>query len=185
MPQVQMDDLWGSRRFAISYWFEPRETSDPKGELYANFEFDVSFVEFLFFMLLSCLFFFVFAWQGSCVGLYFVNRPEWLVVDHACSAYSLVSVPLYDTLGPEAVRYIVNHAAVRAIFCDSKTLNVVSTIFGLQSTLIWLKIITNLPNRLSNVWLFHWTAAAGVYVRDPIGTFDCGTIFVVKQFQPF
>lgn len=37
--------------------------------------------------------------QGSCVGLYFVNRTEWLVVDHACSAYSFVSVPLYDTLG--------------------------------------------------------------------------------------
>lgn len=62
--------------------------------------------------------------KGSCVGLYFVNRPEWLVVDHACSAYSFVSVPLYDTLGPEAVKYIVNHAAVRAIFCEPKTLNI-------------------------------------------------------------
>lgn len=37
--------------------------------------------------------------QGVCVGLYFINRPEWLIVDHACSAYSYVSVPLYDTLG--------------------------------------------------------------------------------------
>lgn len=62
--------------------------------------------------------------KGSCVGLYFVNRPEWLVVDHACSAYSFVSVPLYDTLGPEAVKYIVNHATVRAIFCEPKTLNI-------------------------------------------------------------
>ncbi|XP_042054895.1 long chain acyl-CoA synthetase 6, peroxisomal-like isoform X1 [Salvia splendens] len=62
--------------------------------------------------------------KGSCVGLYFVNRPEWVVIDHACSAYSFVSVPLYNTLGPEAVRYIVNHAAVRAIFCDTKTLNI-------------------------------------------------------------
>ena len=37
--------------------------------------------------------------QGACVGLYFVNRPEWLAVDHACAAYSFISVPLYDTLG--------------------------------------------------------------------------------------
>lgn len=37
--------------------------------------------------------------QGSTVGIYFINRPEWLIVDHACSAYSYVSVPLYDTLG--------------------------------------------------------------------------------------
>lgn len=26
--------------------------------------------------------------SGSCIGLYFINRPEWLIVDHACSAYS-------------------------------------------------------------------------------------------------
>ncbi|XWS08998.1 hypothetical protein CRYUN_Cryun40dG0048200 [Craigia yunnanensis] len=57
------------------------------------------------------------------VGIYFINRPEWLIVDHACSAYSLVSVPLYDTLGPDAVKYIVNHADVKAIFCVPQTLN--------------------------------------------------------------
>ncbi|GLU08851.1 hypothetical protein SLE2022_257360 [Rubroshorea leprosula] len=61
--------------------------------------------------------------KGSSVGLYFINRPEWLIVDHACSAYSFVSVPLYDTLGPDAVKYIVNHAVVKAIFCMPQTLN--------------------------------------------------------------
>ncbi|XP_015888035.3 long chain acyl-CoA synthetase 6, peroxisomal [Ziziphus jujuba] len=61
--------------------------------------------------------------KGSSIGLYFINRPEWLIVDHACSAYSYVSVPLYDTLGPDAVKYIVNHAVVQAIFCVPQTLN--------------------------------------------------------------
>lgn len=61
--------------------------------------------------------------KGMCVGLYFINRPEWVVVDHACSAYSFISVPLYDTLGPDAVKYIVNHADVQAIFCVPATLN--------------------------------------------------------------
>ncbi|KAL1317014.1 hypothetical protein HN51_069118 [Arachis hypogaea] len=61
--------------------------------------------------------------KGACVGIYFINRPEWLIVDHACAAYSYISVPLYDTLGPDAVRYIVNHAAVQVIFCVSQTLN--------------------------------------------------------------
>ncbi|CAL1396821.1 unnamed protein product [Linum trigynum] len=61
--------------------------------------------------------------KGARVGLYFINRPEWLIVDHACSAYSYVSVPLYDTLGPDAVKYIVNHAVVQAIFCVPETLN--------------------------------------------------------------
>ncbi|KAM7485560.1 hypothetical protein LguiA_001569 [Lonicera macranthoides] len=62
--------------------------------------------------------------KGSCVGLYFINRPEWAIVDHACSAYSCVSVPLYDTLGPDAVKYIVNHAILQAIFCVPQTLDI-------------------------------------------------------------
>ncbi|KAK6139061.1 hypothetical protein DH2020_027184 [Rehmannia glutinosa] len=53
-----------------------------------------------------------------------VGEPEWLVVDHACSAYSFISVPLYDTLGPEAVKYVVNHAAIRAIFCVPHTMDI-------------------------------------------------------------
>ncbi|KAI5400883.1 Long chain acyl-CoA synthetase 6 [Lathyrus oleraceus] len=61
--------------------------------------------------------------KGSGIGLYFINRPEWLIVDHACSAYSYISVPLYDTLGPDAVKFIVNHALVQVIFCVSQTLN--------------------------------------------------------------
>ncbi|KAF8392456.1 hypothetical protein HHK36_022798 [Tetracentron sinense] len=62
--------------------------------------------------------------KGACIGLYFINRPEWLIADHACSAYSYISVPLYDTLGPDAVKYIVNHAGVQAIFCVPQTLNI-------------------------------------------------------------
>ncbi len=37
--------------------------------------------------------------QGSCVGLYMINRPEWVITELACGSYSYISVPLYDTLG--------------------------------------------------------------------------------------
>ncbi|PWA89832.1 long chain acyl-CoA synthetase 6, peroxisomal [Artemisia annua] len=60
--------------------------------------------------------------KGSSVGLYFNNRSEWVIVDNACSAYSYISVPLYDTLGPDAAKFIVNHAAVQVIFCVPNTL---------------------------------------------------------------
>lgn len=62
--------------------------------------------------------------KGASVGLYFNNRPEWIIVDHACSAYSYISVPLYDTLGPDAVQFIVNHASVQVIFCVPQTLSI-------------------------------------------------------------
>lgn len=43
-------------------------------------------------------------------GLWAINRPEWTIASEAGSAFNLVSVGLYDTLGPEAVIYGVNHS---------------------------------------------------------------------------
>ncbi|KAF8332328.1 long-chain-fatty-acid-CoA ligase [Cantharellus anzutake] len=56
--------------------------------------------------------------QGyEAVGIWSINRPEWQLVDLACQAYAKVSVSLYDTLGPDSVEYIVNHATLSVIFC--------------------------------------------------------------------
>ncbi len=38
-----------------------------------------------------------------------------MLVDGACYAYSMVTVPLYDTLGPDAVQYICSHAELAAV----------------------------------------------------------------------
>lgn len=53
--------------------------------------------------------------NNDTVGIMAPNRPEWTIVDLACSCQSFISVPLYDTLGPDAVEYIINHASVRAV----------------------------------------------------------------------
>uniref|UniRef100_A0A8B9TPF0 Long-chain-fatty-acid--CoA ligase n=1 Tax=Anas platyrhynchos TaxID=8839 RepID=A0A8B9TPF0_ANAPL len=42
------------------------------------------------------------------IGVFAQNRPEWIISELACYTYSMVVVPLYDTLGPGAIRYIVN-----------------------------------------------------------------------------
>lgn len=60
---------------------------------------------------------------GSTVGLYSVNHTGWLLVDAACSAYSMTSVPLYDTLGPDAVTYICGHAELTAVACSIDVLD--------------------------------------------------------------
>ncbi|KAG8940937.1 hypothetical protein FRC00_012666, partial [Tulasnella sp. 408] len=53
------------------------------------------------------------------VGIWAVNRPEWQITDLACQAYNKVSVALYDTLGPNAVEYVINHSEIPVIFCSS------------------------------------------------------------------
>uniref|UniRef100_A0A8C0FCC2 Long-chain-fatty-acid--CoA ligase n=1 Tax=Bubo bubo TaxID=30461 RepID=A0A8C0FCC2_BUBBB len=56
------------------------------------------------------------------IGIFAQNRPEWIISEYACYTYSMVAVPLYDTLGPEAIVYIVNKASCllnRLLKCNS------------------------------------------------------------------
>ncbi|XP_030548207.1 long chain acyl-CoA synthetase 6, peroxisomal [Rhodamnia argentea] len=89
--------------------------------------------------------------KGSSIGLYFINRPEWLITDHACSAYSYVSVPLYDTLGPDAVKYIVNHAAVQAIFCVPQTLNVLLSFLSEIPTVRLIVVVGGIDEQIPSL----------------------------------
>ena len=59
---------------------------------------------------------------GSKIGLLSVNRPEWVITDSAIQAYSLVNVALYDTLGPNALEFILNHAEISVTFCSGDRL---------------------------------------------------------------
>lgn len=44
---------------------------------------------------------------GNFVGIYSINRPEWILFEQGCYCYSHVVVPLYDTLGPDACAFII------------------------------------------------------------------------------
>uniref|UniRef100_A0AAY5EJD6 Long-chain-fatty-acid--CoA ligase n=1 Tax=Electrophorus electricus TaxID=8005 RepID=A0AAY5EJD6_ELEEL len=52
------------------------------------------------------------------VGIFAQNRPEWTVCELACYTYTLVAVPLYDTLGVDAIRYIMDKALISTVICD-------------------------------------------------------------------
>ncbi|KAB1271481.1 Long-chain-fatty-acid--CoA ligase 5, partial [Camelus dromedarius] len=53
------------------------------------------------------------------IGIFAQNRPEWVISEFACYTYSMVVVPLYDTLGAEAVIHIVNKADIATVICDT------------------------------------------------------------------
>ncbi|XP_057782261.1 long chain acyl-CoA synthetase 1-like isoform X2 [Salvia miltiorrhiza] len=57
---------------------------------------------------------------GARVGIYGMNCPQWIVAMEACGAHSLICVPLYDTLGPGAVNYILDHAEIDVVFVQDK-----------------------------------------------------------------
>ncbi|KAH7666587.1 long-chain acyl-CoA synthetase protein [Dioscorea alata] len=65
--------------------------------------------------------------KGSRIGIYGTNCPQWIVAMEACNGYSLICVPLYDTLGPGAVDYIIQHAEIDFVFVqDKKVKNILS-----------------------------------------------------------
>ncbi|KAI8144056.1 hypothetical protein BJV82DRAFT_578117 [Fennellomyces sp. T-0311] len=52
------------------------------------------------------------------LGIWTVNRPEWHISELAAAAYSMYIVALYDTLGPETVEYVINHAELETVICS-------------------------------------------------------------------
>lgn len=49
-----------------------------------------------------------------------VNRVEWVVAMEASHAYNFVIVPLYDTLGVEAMKHIINQTELKVVVCAPK-----------------------------------------------------------------
>jgi len=72
------------------------------------------------------------------IGLWCQNRPEWQITDLACMSQSLFGVSLYETLGPETIEYIINHAGLA---CVVTSLPHVPALLKLKPRLPTLKLI--------------------------------------------
>lgn len=57
--------------------------------------------------------------NNSHVGIFSQNRWEWFVADQACARFSIVPVPIYSTLGDEAMTHIISQAELSLIICDT------------------------------------------------------------------
>ncbi len=63
--------------------------------------------------------------QFRLVGLYSRNRYEWVIAEQACNAYGLTSVPLYDTLGADAVAFVIGQTRMVTVFVEAAALPMV------------------------------------------------------------
>jgi len=59
---------------------------------------------------------------GSRVGIYSYNRPEWVATDLAVAKLGAVLVPIYHTLGSDAIRYMLNDAQVSHLIVENPEL---------------------------------------------------------------
>lgn len=58
--------------------------------------------------------------QSTNVGVYTQNSPEWVLTEQGCYTFSMVLVPLYDTLGEEACTFIINQANISTVVVDTE-----------------------------------------------------------------
>ena len=80
--------------------------------------------------------------KGDRVALVGENRWEWPVVDFAVLAIGAVDVPLYQTLTPEQMLYILNNSGAKAIFMSTKDqfdklLKVADKITTIEHVVVW------------------------------------------------
>lgn len=47
------------------------------------------------------------------------NRVEWCILEQACNAYGFTIVPTYETLGADAMLYILRETEMKTIVCSS------------------------------------------------------------------
>ncbi|KAI9022305.1 hypothetical protein CLU79DRAFT_835433 [Phycomyces nitens] len=64
------------------------------------------------------------------VGIYSINRPEWTMSEQACYRQAFIIVALYDTLGAEAIDYIVNQTDMEFIISSADKLSTITQLKG-------------------------------------------------------
>lgn len=64
---------------------------------------------------------------GDKCGIYGANCPEWIITMEACNSQAITYVPLYDTLGANAVEFIINHAEISIAFVQESKLPAILT----------------------------------------------------------
>ena len=58
------------------------------------------------------------------IAVFSRNRMEWTMVDLACLLFGYTLVPIYDTLGPENIPYVLNHTRVETAFCSKFSVDI-------------------------------------------------------------
>jgi long-chain acyl-CoA synthetase len=59
--------------------------------------------------------------KGDRVAILSENRPEWAIADYAALAIGAVVVPIYTTLTPDQVAFLLRDSGTRVIFLSSRT----------------------------------------------------------------
>lgn len=55
----------------------------------------------------------------KCIALFAKNCLNWSITEHACNAFGISTIPLYDVLGNNGLSYILNSTLPKTVFCSA------------------------------------------------------------------
>ena len=58
--------------------------------------------------------------KGDRAAVLAANSPEWTLADAGCQFAGVIDVPIYTTLAPDSVRYIIDDSAARVLFLQDR-----------------------------------------------------------------
>lgn len=97
----------------------------------------------------------------------------------ACVLYGYTTIPLYDTLGPESISYVLNNSSISTLFCSllsAEQILKTQNIYKLKNVILYEKPDAALEQKIKekglNVFLYENLMQSGKVNRLPI----CSTI---------
>lgn len=97
------------------------------------------------------------------ISIFSANRYEWYLTDFACGAYSITNTALYDNLGSEVTKYILELTNSTLVICSKDKINVL------------LELKEQFPQELQNM--------IAIVCMDPIEFVDKKLISKAKQLK--
>lgn len=80
--------------------------------------------------------------KGDTVGIFSFNRPEWAIADLAILKVGGVVVPIYHSLPPAQVRYIIEDSKIKLLFAEngrllSSIVDIIKETHGLKTAVVF------------------------------------------------
>ncbi|GBE82345.1 acetyl-CoA synthetase-like protein [Sparassis latifolia] len=107
------------------------------------------------------------------VGIWSRNTPEWQIVDFCAHAYQKVSVGLYDTLGKDALEYIINHAEISVVFVTLDHIPFLLQLGPKVPTLRMIVVMDSISPESRKI-LGAWGQERNIIVRDILEVEELG-----------
>ncbi|EMG45585.1 FAA2 Long-chain-fatty-acid--CoA ligase 2 [Candida maltosa Xu316] len=120
------------------------------------------------------------------VTFYSGNRVEWIISDLACSSNSVTSTALYDTLGPEASKYILETTESPVIICSKDHVRSLVELKNANRTTLssLIMIISMDPLTKKDEELIEFAEAANIKLYDFTQVEGTGAIFPHQECPP-